>query len=323
MKKILIWASFLSVLIASLFYIKSRNEALTYKAVYPKTTTIYDVLTINGTVKEKAKKNLYVSENVFIDNLFVKVGDKVKKGDCIATIHKSDENEPLDVSGEFFKNIFFNSLGGDKIVFPLDTTYINSPIDGTVMAVNFYENKTANGLIPLFSISDLTDLEIVSQVNEEIISKLYEKLSAKITVPAVGDKSFDGVITDIMPYSIKSGGFINGKDNAAKTDVHISFNNENNQIRPGYSANAKIITDIRTNALTLPYEYIGQEQDGREYVYVLGKNALGEKRYIETGYELESETEIRSGLNYKDLVLSLEGKDSASAVKVRVVYEKN
>ena len=49
-------------------------------------------------------------------------------------------------------------------------------------------------------------------------------------------------------------------------EVVVSVDNPGNDIKPGYTAKAKIITAQNDNVLIAPYEAVRAEEDGSEYV---------------------------------------------------------
>ena len=66
------------------------------------------------------------------------------------------------------------------------------------------------------------------------------------------------------------------------------------QLRPGYNAQAEIVTDVHENALLIPYEAIGQDEENRKYVYEL-QDGWAYRRYIETGIETAEGMEVLKG----------------------------
>lgn len=62
------------------------------------------------------------------------------------------------------------------------------------------------------------------------------------------------------------------------------------------------------NVITIPVEYILQEVDGKEFVYVVtsqnNNDLRAEKRYIQTGESALNRIIVTSGLSDQDIVVS-------------------
>lgn len=74
------------------------------------------------------------------------------------------------------------------------------------------------------------------------------------------------------------------------------------ELRSGYSVTAQLKTGGERTLTMLPYTAIGQDDKG-EYVYVL-ENGISVRKDIVTGIELSDKTEIISGIDAEDRVLT-------------------
>ena len=88
LKKIILWVTVIMAVTAVFSYMEKQEETV-LKAAYPQRMDIKNVLTINGTVKENNRKDIYLDEMAEIKEIYVKPGDYVKKGDVIAELHPS------------------------------------------------------------------------------------------------------------------------------------------------------------------------------------------------------------------------------------------
>jgi hypothetical protein len=61
-------------------------------------------------------------------------------------------------------------------------------------------------------------------------------------------------------------------------------------------------TQRKENALLLPYDYVGQDEQNREYVMTIWQGRA-RKKLIATGLELEELVEIQAGLEPGELAL--------------------
>ena len=86
-------------------------------------------------------------------------------------------------------------------------------------------------------------------------------------------------------------------------DVTIAIENGNvAELRSGYSVTAQLKTGEERMLTMLPYTAIGQDDKG-EYVYIL-ENGISVRKDIVTGIELSDKTEIVSGIDSEDKVLT-------------------
>ena len=85
-------------------------------------------------------------------------------------------------------------------------------------------------------------------------------------------------------------------------EVVVSVDNPGNDIKPGYTAKAKIITAQNDNVLIAPYEAVRAEEDGSEYVLKLkGQRAV--KTPVETDGEFEDGFGVTSGIEEGDQII--------------------
>lgn len=301
LKKIIVWLTVV-LFSVSVFKYEDNRESEIYKAVYPRRMDITDVLTVNGTVKENNRKDVYLNETAQINNIYVKQGDKVSKGDVIASVSKT-EGINIAIPSEYIVNSVLRGGVGETMYCSTEEGYIRSPIDGIIMSVNFKEGEQAGVIVPLFSVSDFNDLKISAQINEDSVHKITTGMSATIYTNIKESMSIKGRVASISPYAFKTVNLMSAKDNPSKTEVEFDILEQAENILPGYSVTIKLVTDTKQNALTIPYEYIQQTDENEQYVYVLGEGGIPEMRIIETGYELENVCEVRKGLKEDDLLL--------------------
>ena len=316
MKKIILWVTVIMAVTAVFSYMEKQEETV-LKAAYPQRMDIKNVLTINGTVKENNRKDIYLDEMAEIKEIYVKPGDYVEKGQLLARTGES-EGFGITIPNEYVINAFLRGVAGEAVYFSTEDEYIRSPIDGTVMSINYKEGDNAPPIIPLISVSDLDDLMISAQINEDSIHKVKEGMSADIYCNIKDSEPMKGHIAAVMPYAVKTVNIMSVKENTAKTEVKIDISNKPYNIAPGNSVTIKLATDTKKDALIIPYEYIKQNENNEQYVHVLGEKGTPEIRIIETGYELETVCEVKNGIKEKDLLLMCnDGVNNPVKIKVK------
>ena len=129
----------------------------------------------------------------------------------------------------------------------LNNTTLRSPIDGIVLSrsINTGENVVPNGK-PLFLISeDLSNMKIDTNVSEADIGKIQDGQKASFSVDAFPNQTFEGVVTQVRNDPITS-------NNVVTYNVVVSIDNPEGKLKPGMTAQVKIIVAERNNVTRVP-----------------------------------------------------------------------
>ncbi|MGZ8321403.1 MAG: efflux RND transporter periplasmic adaptor subunit, partial [Telluria sp.] len=131
----------------------------------------------------------------------------------------------------------------------LGYTNIVSPVDGTVVSRNVTQGQTvaASFQTPtLFLIAtDLTKMQVDTNVSESDIGRVTTGNSASFTVEAFPGRTFRGIVTQVRqaPQTVQ---------NVITYNVIISVANPQLLLKPGMTAAARIVTQRRDNVLRVP-----------------------------------------------------------------------
>jgi HlyD family secretion protein len=142
----------------------------------------------------------------------------------------------------------------------LAKTRLTAPISGRVVRLAVEEGEVAvpgtfsreTGL--LMTIADLSVILANVQVDETDVVRLQTRDSVEVNIDAYPDTTFAGQVTKIShsskltPTQTASG----SNDRAVDFDVEITLKNPPPDIRPDLSCTARIVTDTRDNALSIP-----------------------------------------------------------------------
>lgn len=142
----------------------------------------------------------------------------------------------------------------------LARTTINAPMAGRVTRLNVEQGETAvpgtfnKDAATLLTISDMTTLETKVKVDETDVARISVGDSAEVQIDAFQDTTFVGHVVDISNSSVKAGAGaqVGGGDQAIDYEVTIQLVNSPTDTRPDFSATAKIVTDSRPSALSIP-----------------------------------------------------------------------
>jgi HlyD family secretion protein len=145
----------------------------------------------------------------------------------------------------------------------LGKTVLQAPMDGTITRLQVEEGETAivgtmnNSGSLLLTVSDLSVMEAVIRVDETDVPDIELGDSAEIKVDAFQRQTFRGVVTEISHSSVRppesiTAGTGAGGGQAVDFEVVIRLENPPSILRPDLSATADVITDRRTNAISIP-----------------------------------------------------------------------
>ena len=133
---------------------------------------------------------------------------------------------------------------------------INSPIDGVVISRDVEEGQTvASGFETptLFTIAaDLTQMQVVADVDEADIGGVEEGQRAVFTVDAYPNDTFEGVVTQIRLGDSSSSSTSSTSTTVVTYEVVISAPNPELKLKPRLTANVTIFTLDRKGVLCVP-----------------------------------------------------------------------
>ena len=191
-----------------------------------------------------------------------------------------------------------NSMAGNS------TTLVRSTIDGTILDIpvkvgnSVTMSNTFNDGTTIATVANMNDLLFKGNIDETEVAKLRNGMELGITVGAVTDVRLTARLEFIAP-KVSSG--TTGNQFEIKGAL---LQSKGVTLRAGYSANAEIILDARSQVLSLPESAVKFE-GGKAVVYVQtgDKDAnTFERRVVQTGLSDGVNIEIRSGLRIGEKV---------------------
>ncbi len=239
-------------------------------------------------------------------DVFVKPGDLVQVGDPLISVDQEQTVNAvaglLKVGEDFFTSEVLETLSGQTVklseVIEWIPTQIYATASGRVTAVRIVKGEIATPDTALITISNEQQIQATVAINEADAQKVETGQSVKITGAAIQGKTYYGKVLRVSPTARKQ---FSGTTRQTVVDVTVGFDDADSRLKSGYTVKAQITVSPTRSFLCLPYEAIGQDEQG-EYVclYQAGK---AKKRYIETGSEVSAGVEIVSGVTPSDRVL--------------------
>lgn len=139
----------------------------------------------------------------------------------------------------------------------LSRSTIYSPMTGRVTRLNVEVGETAimgtlnRDAATLMTIADMSILETKVKVDETDVSRISVGDSAVIQIDAFADTTFIGRVVEISNSSISRTSTA-ATDQAIDYEVTVRILNPPADTRPDFSSTAKIVTDTRKQALSIP-----------------------------------------------------------------------
>ena len=185
----------------------------------------------------------------------------------------------------------------------LERTMLIAPFDGIVAEIEGklgeYVTPSPVGVAtkPTLDLIDNTCLYIKAPIDEIDAPDVRSGMKANITMDAFGEEEFLATVTRVAPYVLDL------ERQARTVEIEATFDNPQQYLLPGYSADVTIIIDTSQETLGLPTQAIMRG----DKVYVIGDDNVIENRQLETGLSNWEFTEIISGLDLDDrIVLSVD-----------------
>ena len=167
----------------------------------------------------------------------------------VADLAKSAYDQALAQIGLDQATIEQRQAALDAAIVNLGYTNIVSPVDGTVVSRNVTQGQTVASSFQtptLFLIAtDLTRMQVETNVSESDIGGIKEGNKATFTVDAYPARVFEGTVTQVRqsPQTVQ---------NVVTYDAVIGVANPDLALKPGLTASTRIVVDQRSDVLRVP-----------------------------------------------------------------------
>jgi RND family efflux transporter MFP subunit len=307
------------------------NRIVKIKAELASVVTGVSDLHYSGTIEPLQTVDLSFETVGTVDKVLVQEGDAVRKGQLLATINKSDDEQLRSVSQakykqakdaySRFKSVYNSGSLSEMKWVEIETTLkeaesqlqlarsgidkcrLRSPIDGIVGKRDVEPGQYSLSLKTPLKIVVLKTIQVKISVAENEIGKIRKGEKANFTIAAINGKLFVGTVASVGVMA----------DPIARTyDVKIIISNPNLEIKPGMVCNVSLNAGIEQSFLSVPKNAVSRDDNGKAYVYVVSpskKRAI--KQIVQLGNYRDNSIEITGGLSTNQLVIT-EGKEKLS-----------
>ena len=146
----------------------------------------------------------------------------------------------------------------DSARYDLTQVTVVSPIDGVVTRRSIEEGETVvvgtmnNAGTVLMTIADFSIIEAEVEVDETDIPEVRLGQLAAITIDALPDRTYLGLVTEIGNSPIQTNG--QGGTQATNFKVVVTLDGDVPGVRPGFTCTADITTATRADAVSVPIQ---------------------------------------------------------------------
>ena len=311
--------------------VKKESDSIRVKTKVVQTVNSLSNLRYSGTVEAAQTIPLTFQSSGTVEQVLVQEGDVVRKGQLLAVVNKSDNQniynsslasyEQAKDAYDRMKQVYEKgSLSEVKWVEMetkmkqaesqmqisknnLDKCNLYAPTSGIVGTRNIEPGQSS---ISISSPIELVKIETVSvkiSVPENEIGKIKKGLTATFTISALDNKSFEGTITNVGVVA----------DQFSRTyDVKMKVNNSNLEIKPGMVCDVILNTTTGKEMVLVPYNAVSKDTEGNSFVYVVSPNQkCVRKQIIKVGGYQSSGLEVINGLVINQTIV-VEGKEKLS-----------
>lgn len=292
-------------------------------------------LEIQGDVETKKNIVLYPEYNGVLNRVYVREGQKVSKGQLLASIDDgglSQQLAQMEVQAALAKTTFerqerlWNQKIGSEIQYlqakatyeaqqnavnqmkaQLGKTSIRAPFSGVIDDVMIEQGTVVNaGQSPVIRLVNLSDMYINADIPEGYLNNVEEGKDVSVYFPVLGDT--------VAAKIRQVGNYINPNNRTFKIEVNVPNNNK--KIKPNLTAKLKINDYTNPEAIMIPQSVLSENADGEQYVYVTNqtdkpKEAIARRVIVKTGLTQGDYVEILDGIANGDTII----QEGARSVK--------
>jgi len=277
--------------------------------------------------KVDADKNVAVFAEAMgvIDEMFVKSGDRVKKGQVLAKLDDAilqKSLKDLESNYEFVnelyekqKKLWDQNIGSEvqylsaknnkeslenKIILlkeQIDMLYIKAPVDGVVEETSFKIGQTVSNMAPVFRIVNFTGLKVIAEVAEGYAMNVNKGDKVIVYIPDL-KKEFKGIVNF-------AGRYINNINRTFQIEIRLKESYPN--LKANMIAVVKVNDYRMPSTVVLPINVVMTDLKG-SYVYVARKDSgklFAARTSVETGMTYNGLVEITGGLSEGEKVITV------------------
>lgn len=262
-----------------------------------------------------------------IQSMRFEEGDAIRRGQLVAVIDVEDittQRAELETASELAKTVYDRqkrlwdqNIGSEiqylqaknnyeRIQNQLATIDVNAakknvyaPISGTVDRVMMRQGETAAPGMPILSILNTNDLDVVADASEELLTKVSKGQELKVKVPTLN--------LDFMASVARIGKTVDPANRTFEVELAVPAKYRR-QLKANLLAEVEILDFEAEDIIVVSQDLIQQEVDGRRFVFTVGNDGengtVARKTYIETGESYNNQAIVEEGLSAGDRIIT-------------------
>lgn len=278
-----------------------------------------ELFTVKSTATDDEKKTAYANyqaalialkqaENTLRDKTAIldTVLDDVKDHDDDETFAQKQARTTAEVAKD---NAFDAVKIADAQLVALQIAYqatqnatVKAPIAGTVsnLSIVLGSGVSINTVLapvrPVLTIGNLSTTEVILSLSENDIIKVKENQEVKIDVDAINNKLYKGIVKRVDTFGTDVSGVV-------KYNVYIEVLNPDENLRPGMTADADIITKRLTDILSVPNSAVKPYQGSKAVRVPTDKKNETKLIPVKVGIRGSERTQILEGLSEGEIII--------------------
>jgi HlyD family secretion protein len=191
----------------------------------------------------------------------------------------------------------------------LNYTRIHTPISGYVTDRPLFVGETAAPGTPILTVMDTSTMIAKLHIAQQQAQQLKTGADATLTVPGI-DHPVPAKVSLVSP-ALDPG--------SSTVEVWLKVANPGNTLKPGTTVHATITGETIEKALLIPTEAVQRSPEGTgKAVMVIAPDGAAHSHNITVGIQTKESTQILSGVNAGDSVITGGGYGLDDGTKVRV-----
>jgi len=206
----------------------------------------------------------------------------------------------------------------DQLTTSLAQSIVYSPTDGILILAKNWRNRVMSTLKEgdmvwpgnsLGFVPDLSQMQVMTQVNESDLSKVSTGMNVRVRVDAIPDLLMTGKVGLVGTLAkereeSEGSGQVSTEESAGIKvfEITIDMDTTDNRLRPGMTCKTELILEVVPDAISIPMRAINNE-DGKYFVKVYTPGKPSEKRQITLGKRNAKDVVVTKGLKPGDEVV--------------------
>jgi RND family efflux transporter MFP subunit len=275
-------------------------------------TKISRTVDYTATIQAYEEVNMAPSTPGRVDKIYVEVGDRVRKGDNLFLMDRTQyfankiqlANLEKDLSrldtllkvGSVKEQLYDQTKAQYEVMkanvdFLEDNTLLEAPFDGIITGKYLEDGELYSGApgmsgkAAVVTVMQINPVKIIVSISEQYFPLIKNGMKARIVADVYPGKEFEGVIFRVHPT-------IDAMSRTFRAEIRISNNNE--ILRPGMFARVYLDLGEEETFVVPASSVLLQEGTNDRYIFVV-ENGVASRRLVKLGQRFDDRFQITGG----------------------------